>query len=219
MLSRGKKDTYQRTLTATDNIEGKVLPPAKHLRLSFNFPIENADASKVTLLEDSIARQNLTLEKDSLDILSYYVKYPWKAKKKYDIKFAEGTFTALYNTKNKEFNKNFELASKDDYGTLSVKITTPEKDKAYVIEIVNETKAVVNSIPITQDTTVNFSNYKEGKYFIRVVYDTNKNGLWDTGDVSKRAQPEKIYNEPKELSIRANWERNETIVIPKEDTI
>ncbi len=219
MITRGKKDSYQRLLTATDNIEGKVLPPARHFKMTFNFPIESSDISKISLLEDSVARQNFTLEKDSLDLLSYYVKYPWKPKKIYDLKFYEGAFTAIFNTKNKEFSKSFELASKDNYGTLSVKITVPEKDKAYVLEIVNETKAVVNTIPIRQDTTVNFSNYKEGKYFIRVIYDANKNGIWDTGNVSLKAQPEKIYNEPKELSIKANWERNETIEIPKENPI
>ena len=217
MLTRGKKDTYIRTLEATDNIEGKLLPPGRHLKLSFNFPIESSDISKITLLEDSVARQNFTLEKDSTDILSYYVKYPWKQKKIYDLKFQDGAFTGIYNTKNKAFDKSFELASKDEYGTLKVAITTPDKDKAYVLEIVNENKKVVNTIPVSQDTTVSFNNYKEGKYFIRIIYDTNKNGIWDTGNVMLRAQPEKIYNEPKELSIRANWERNETIAIPKEE--
>ena len=65
-------------------------------------------------------------------------------------------------------------------------------------------------------TTVTFKNYKAGKYFLRITYDTNKNGIWDTGNVLKRLQPEKVWNEPKEMSIRANWERNETITIPKE---
>ncbi len=55
-------------------------------------------------------------------------------------------------------------------------------------------------------------------YYVRIVYDTNKNGKWDTGNVRKQQQPEKIYNEPKELSIKANWDRNETITIPKEPT-
>ena len=217
MLTRGKKDTYTRTLTPTYNTEGKLLPPGRHLKLTFNFPIESSDISKITLLEDSVDRQNFTLEKDSTDLLSYYVKYPWKQKNIYDLAFQEGAFTGIFNTKNKAFDKSFELASKDEYGTLKVAITTPDKDKAYVLEIVNENKAVVNTIPVSQDTTVSFNNYKEGKYFIRVIYDTNKNGMWDTGNVTLRAQPEKIYNEPKELSIRANWERNETITIPKEE--
>ncbi|RYE35786.1 MAG: DUF2141 domain-containing protein, partial [Sphingobacteriales bacterium] len=217
MFTRGKKDNYTRILTAKDNIEGRVLPPARHLKLTFNFPIESSDITKISLLEDSVARTNFTLEKDSTDFLTYYIKYPWKAKKSYDIKFQEGAFTAIFNTKNKEFNKTFELANKDDYGTLNVKITVPEKEKAYVLEIVNDKKAVVNTIAIKQDTTVSFSNYKEGEYAIRIIYDTNKNGIWDTGNVSLRANPEKIFNEPKELSIKANWERNEIIAIPKEE--
>ena len=67
----------------------------------------------------------------------------------------------------------------------------------------------VNALVLAKDTTVKFANYRAGKYFLRVIYDTNKNGVWDTGNVKEGLQPEKIYNEPKELSIRANWDRKE----------
>lgn len=215
-FTRGKKETYTRVLNATDNIEGRMLNPNKPLKLSFNFPIESTDITKITLLEDSVERKNFTLVKDSTDFLSYYLKYPWKPKKPYDIKFAAGAFTAIFNAKNKEFSKSFELASKDDYGTLIVKIIPPELNKSYILEVLNEGKSVVNTLVITRDTTVKFANYKAGKYWLRISYDTNKNGKWDTGNVKLGSQPEKIWNEPKELSIRANWERNETVTIPKE---
>lgn len=215
-FTRGKKETYTRVLNITDNIDQRKLNPNKPLKLGFNFPVESADVTKITLLEDSVERKNFTVQKDSIDFLSYYVRYPWKPKKSYDIKFAAGAFTAIFNTKNKEATKIFELASKDDYGTLTVKIVPPEPNKSYILEVVNEGKTVVNTLVITRDTTVRFANYQAGKYWIRISYDTNKNGKWDTGNVSRGLQPEKIWNEPKELSIRANWERNETITIPKE---
>ena len=154
--------------------------------------------------------------KDSTDLLSYYFRYPWRPKKTYDIKFGAGAVTAIFNTKNKEFSKSFQLANKDDYGTLVVKIVPPEPNKSFILDVLNEGKSVVNTLVITRDTTVRFANYKAGKYWIRISYDTNKNGKWDTGSVKLGLQPEKIWNEPKELSIRANWERNETITIPKE---
>lgn len=215
-FTRGKKETYTRNLTESDNLEGKILNPNKTLKMTFNFPIESVDPKKIFLLEDSIAKTEFTITKDSLDFLSYYIKYPWRSKRTYDLKFDAGAFTAIFNTKNKEIKKNFQLGSKDDYGTLMVKIVTPEKNKGYILEVVNEGKNVVNTLIIRQDTSVNFTNYKAGKYFIRVIYDTNKNGIWDTGNVTEKRQPEKIWNEPKELSIRANWERNEVITIPKE---
>ncbi|WEK19326.1 MAG: Ig-like domain-containing protein [Candidatus Pedobacter colombiensis] len=215
-LTRGKKETYTRVLNATDNIDNRLLNPNKPLKLTFNFPIESTDLNKISLLEDSVERKGFTLVKDSADLLYYYFRYPWKPKKTYDIKFDAGAFTAIFNTKNKEFTKTFQLANKDDYGTLVVKIVPPEPNKSYILEVLNENKGVVNTLVITRDTTVRFANYKAGKYWIRITYDTNKNGKWDTGNVKLGLQPEKIWNEPKELSIRANWERNETITIPKE---
>ncbi|RZK80682.1 MAG: hypothetical protein EOO92_07295 [Pedobacter sp.] len=215
-LTRGKKETYTRNLTAVNNLDGTALNPNTPLRLTFNFPIDSVDKSKITFLEDSVAMSNFTITKDSLDFLSYYVRYPWRNKRNYDIKYGAGAFTGIFNTKNKEFGQVFALASKDDYGTLITKIILPEKNKSYILEVLNENSAVVNTIVAKQDTTVSFNNYKAGKYFVRITYDTNKNGVWDTGNVSLRVQPEKIWNEPKEMSIKANWERNEVITVPKE---
>lgn len=215
-ITRGKKETYTRTLSAVDNIENKLLNPNVPLKLSFNFPLESTDLSKISLLEDSVARTGFTLVKDSSDLLSYYLRYPWKQKKTYEVKFEAGAATAIFNTKNKEFIKTFQLASKDDYGTLIVKIVPPEANKSYILEVVDGNKNVANTLVISRDTTVRFSNYKAGKYWLRITYDSNKNGIWDTGNVKLGIQPEKIWNEPKELSIRALWERNETVTIPKE---
>lgn len=215
-FTRGKKETYTRVLTATDNLDNRTLNPNKPLKLSFNFPIESTDLTKISLLEDSVERSGFSLVKDSADLLSYYFRYPWKPKRTYDIKFNNGAFTAIFNTKNKEFTKTFQLANKDDYGTLIVKIVPPEPNKSYILDVLNESKNVVNTLVISRDTTVKFANYRAGKYWLRISYDTNKNGKWDTGSVQLGRQPEKIWNEPKELSIRANWERNETVTIPKE---
>jgi len=215
-LTRGKKETYTRSLTALNNLDNRALPPGRTLKFTFNFPIESFDASKITLLEDSVDTKNFTLTKDSLDQLSYYFRYPWKQKTMYDITFAPGAFTAIFKAQNKEIKTSLELGKKDDYGTLKVKIVPPEKQKSYILEIIDGNKSIVNTIVVKQDTSVTFSNYKGGKYFIRITYDTNKNGVWDTGSVALGLQPEKIWNEPKELSIRPNWERNEVITIPKE---
>jgi len=215
-FNRGKKDTYKRTVVATDNIETNLINPNKPFTLTFGMPIATVDPSKITLMEDSVVKTDFTVVKDSANFLAYHLLYPWRANNIYEIKFGEGSFTGLFDTKNKEFTKKFQLAKKDDYGTLIVKIVVPEPDKQYLLEVTNEAKTIVNSLVVSKDTTVKFANYRAGRYFIRIIYDTNKNGIWDTGNVKLKLQPETIYNEPKELSIRANWDRNETINLPKE---
>ncbi len=37
---------------------------------------------------------------------------------------------------------------------------------------------------------------------------------WDTGSYLEKRQPEKVINFLKEFDIRANWELNETLVMP-----
>ncbi len=218
-ITRGKKDTYQRNLIATANLEGNLLNPNDVLRFTFPSPVTATDPTKIELLEDSVKITNFQFVPDSADFLNYQVRYRWVPKRVYEIRFAPGAITGQFNSKNKEFRKTFELASADDYGTLQVNVTVPEPGKNYVVQVTNEQNAVINQQSVGRDTTLTFRNYKAGKYFLRVVYDTNKNGLWDTGIVAKGLQPERMYNEPKELSIRANWERKEAIVIPNENSI
>jgi hypothetical protein len=215
-FTRGKKDTYTRNIAAGDNIEGGLLNPNKDLQLYFNFPIENIDLAKVTLLEDSIPRKGFTMVKDSLNILGYTFKYPWKKNEKYILTFNDGAITAIFNAKNKELTKSFTLGNADDYGTLVLKVEVPDTTKRYILQIVNEKKDnVVSSNPIANNTTITFSNYRAGTYFARIVYDDNKNGIWDTGNVKAGIQPEKIWFVTGELSIKANWDRSEIIKIPR----
>lgn len=215
-FGRDKKDVYVRNIQITDNIEGGKLNPNSPLKLYLNFPTDKLDLSKVKFLEDSIPRANFKIEKDSTDILVYNLTYPWKKKSNYNISLEEGAFTEMFGAKNKISKKIFTPFSPDDYGTLILNVVVPEPDKTYVLEIVNEKKAVVTSMVITKNISVTFKNYKAGIYFARVVYDENSNGKWNTGNVSKQTQPEKIWYDPQELSIRANWDRTATLTIPKE---
>lgn len=215
-FTRAKKDTYTRNIQAGDNLVGNMLNPFKNLKLNFNFPIENIDINKITLLEDSIPRKGFTITKDSLDILSFNFAYPWKKKEKYILKIAENAVTGFLNSKNKEITKTFELDEADNYSSLYINVTVPDTTKNYILELVNEKKEIiVGSQRILKSSQIVFANYKSGIYYARIVYDDNKNGLWDTGNVAQGIQPEQIWYEPKEFSIRANFERREQIIIPK----
>jgi uncharacterized protein (DUF2141 family) len=218
-LTRGKKDTYTRNLMPADNLEGGQLNPNSRLRLTFPSPVTGIDPSKIELLEDSVAVRGFQLQKDSADFLSYFVNFEWDRGTDYQMKFSAGAVTGMFNSKNKEFTKVFTLASADDYGSLGVTVKLPEQNKSYILQVTNERKETISEHVIKRDTTLNFNNYRAGKYFVRVVYDTNGNGIWDTGRVSLKQLPEQIYNEPQELSIRAGWDRKATIEIPKEPSI
>src|SRR5437879_13020903 len=120
-----------------------------------------------------------------------------------------------YDT-NKKILKIFQLNKADNYGMLNLKINIPDTSKAYVIELLNDQKNVMKRDAIAKSTILTYKNYPVGKYTVRVIYDDNKNGKWDSGNVKKRIQPENIWLYPKEITLRSNWEAEEPIDIQKE---
>lgn len=45
-----------------------------------------------------------------------------------------------------------------------------------------------------------------GKYLLRIIEDSNRNGIWDSGNLTKKYQPEKVILYPKDIIIRDNWD-------------
>lgn len=214
-FTRSKRDTYTRNVTATDNLEGTLLNPNKDLKLYFNLPITQIDINKVLLLEDSIPRKTFTIEKDSTDLLAYNFKYSWKINENYILKFNDNSVTAIFDAKNKEFSKTFRLAKADDYGTVTFNISVPDTTKAYILEVLNEKKdRIVTTQKIVKNSKFALSNYRVGTYNVRIVYDENRNGIWDTGNVKAGTQPEKTWIMPGDFPVRANWDREIALKIP-----
>lgn len=213
-FNRDKKDTYTRVLQQTDNLESSILNPYRPLKLYFNFPIEKIDLTKIKLTEDSIPRTNFTFTKDSANVLAYHFNYPWRKKANYLITFDDGAVTAIFGVKNKPIRKQFRIGSADEYGTFIFKVEVPDTSKNYILEVLNDKKVVVSSEIVTKNRTITYANYKVGSYFTRIVYDENKNGIWDTGSLALGTQPEPIWNNPEERTVRANFVVTLTFAIP-----
>lgn len=213
-LSRNKKDTYVQSLVILDNINNSKIRPGTDLIFKFSSPIKSFQESQISLLEDSIPAKDFQILKDTTSLRSYRIKYPWKLKKQYNIKMTENAFTDIIGTKSKVYNRKFELDTEDNYGSISFNITIPDTTKTYVIQWLNEKKEVIKQNSIYKNTLLNYIRYPTSKYYIRVIYDDNNNGEWDTGNIKKGIQPEKTWNFGKIISLRPNWDLEENITIP-----
>lgn len=218
-LRKGRNESFKRNLGLGYNINvDNKLRPGADLLMTANFPIESFDISKIKLLEDSIPVNNLTILKDLNNPKKLSIKHRWKQATRYELSFADEALTDIYNDKNKEFTKRFLIDKPENYGTLTLKITVPDTSKSYVIEILDAKKVVLQTNVITKNTAVVYKNFFTGKYQIKVTYDTNKNGKGDSGNVRTKAYAEKIWYSDKELTLRPNWEMEEILTIPKEET-
>ena len=58
-----------------------------------------------------------------------------------------------------------------------------------------------------------FNNLDPANYIIRVIFDENGNGKWDTGNYLQKIQPEKVSYYPDVIDVRANWELEQNFII------
>jgi hypothetical protein len=217
-LKKQLKETFTRVFQFKYNISNEKLKPGNDLKIYSNLPIDNIDASQITLKEDSIGlgSSDYTLQKDTGGVKSLTLKYRWRQNAKYELVFAAGAFTDIYGNKNKYSFKRFIVDKPENYSSLTLKVTVPDTSRAYVVELLNEQKVVLQSDPITKNKSVAYKGILTGKYIVRVIYDENRNGKWDSGNVHLKKQPENIWINEKEIVLRPNWEAEEPIVVPKE---
>lgn len=216
---KGRKEAFTRAITLKYNtsVDNK-LKPGTDLQITSSLPIENFDSALITLNEDSANVSNYNLTKDTGDTRKLKINYRWKPNSVYQLIFNENSLTDIYGDKNKKIPYKFQVDKADNYGLLTLKVTVPDTSKAYVVELLNDQKVMVRSDAITKNTSLVYKNYPIGKYRVRVIYDANRNGKWDSGNVKLRRQPENIWLNNKDISLRSNWEAEEPIDIPKEPT-
>lgn len=217
LLRRNKRDTYTRSVSISDNISGIKLKPRTDVAITLSAPISAAQQSLLTILEDSVQVRSFQLVKSVSSTRSYLIKYPWRTGKEYTLKFAENVFTDIYGNKSKVFTRKFSLDTDENYGNIELKVTVPDTASTYIIQWMGEKENIYRENSINKNTTLSYTTYPTGKYRIRVIYDDNKNGIWDTGDVRKNKQPEKIWMFEKIISLRPNWDLEESLTIPPPD--
>lgn len=216
-LRKGRKEVFQRNLALRFGISSTTqLKPGNDLRIYSSLPIETFDPGLITLKEDS-NQVNYTLTKDTGKTdKNFVMKYRWRQKVGYTLIMEAGAFTDIYGDKNKRKVQKFTINQPENYSNLTIKVTVPDTSKMYVVELLNEQNVPLRSDVITKKTTLVYRNYYVGKFTLRVIYDDNRNGKWDSGNIKEGRQPENIWVNDKPFTLRPNWEAEEAVDIPKE---
>jgi len=216
-LRKQRKESFTRTFGFRYGLSVvNELKPGTDLHLYTNLPVESFDPSLVTLKEDSTI-VNYTMTKDTgAASKNFTMKYRWKPKSVYQLTIEDGAFTTIYGDKNKRQYKKFNIGKPENFSNLTLSVSVPDTGKMYVVQLLNEQGIVLRSDVITKKTKLVYTNYYVGKFTIRVVYDDNRNGKWDSGSIKESRQPENIWVNTKIITLRPNWDSEETVDIPKE---
>jgi hypothetical protein len=205
--------------TPTKNIEkklryiltqGTVQDLLTPLTIEFNKPLKKAILTKLLLTDTNynvIKGTTILLDSTSKKIT---LTNQWKEEQFFKLiidkdALADSADLALL----KSDTLKITTKKQSDYGNLVLRFKNLDATKNIVLQFVQNDE-VKQFFAIS---SAEWSNklFPPGEYDLRILYDANKNGKWDTGNYSKKIQPEKVTNLSQKLSIKANWDNERDI--------
>src|SRR3989339_387629 len=184
------------------------------LKIELSAPIARFDTNKIVLysLKDSMGTYcNYVLSEDTGSFKKmetnnryYQLSSKWEEGEQYFLQLYPGAFTDIYGHTNDTIALIFKLQKKDYYGTLVMKmknITSP-----VILQMLDSKETVLDEKFLDNDQDIKYEFLKPSKYKMKIIFDENKNGKWDTGKYFEKRQPEKTIYFSGEINVRSNWD-------------
>jgi len=172
-------------------------------KITANIPFSKFDKEKLTILDkDSV---NVAY-KTTLDTLNnkYSFSFDKTENNKYYVQVLPEAFTDFFDNKNDTLKYTLSTKSFADYGNIRVTLYNAKYPIiAQLTDANGELKAELYS---TKPEPLDFRHLDPSKYFLRVIFDANKNKKYDPGNYLKKLQPERISHFKEAIEVRANWD-------------
>jgi hypothetical protein len=150
---------------------------------------------------------NYNIELDSTK-QSLFIHKKWIEKSFFYLVLQKDCVVDTTNTSlTKSDTLKFSTKNENEYGSVKIRFNNIDTSKHHILLIYKEGK-LFETVKITQPEWIR-KLYYTGEFDLKILIDTNNNGIWDTGNYKQKKQPEVIKPLSKKLSVRANWE-NET---------
>jgi hypothetical protein len=213
-VKQAAKKTEDKRLRFSNNLESGRQDLLSDLIFKSEHPLKTYDTSKIRLTDLKFQTiDNYKIEKDSTD-KQITITHPWKEGARYNLivekDFASDTMgNSIIKTDTLEFNAKKET----DYGSIDLKIENMDTSIHPIIFLTKNAKPFLTQA--LNKSRYRIKLFEPGDYEVKILFDVNNNGKWDTGDYWKKLQPEKVTARKKPISIRGNWDNEITIDLNK----
>jgi uncharacterized protein (DUF2141 family) len=183
----------------------------KKVLLNANFPLVKKNDTLIKIINKDSLAVTFTSEIRPYEN-SLLLKFDHNENETYGITVLPGAITDFLNNTNDTIRANLRTRAYSDYGNLNLNLQNV-RNFPIIIQLTDEKGVVIAEKYSTSESKFRFELVSPGKYLIRVIYDTNENGKWDTGNYLKKIMPEEIIYFPDLMDIRPNWDINETFIL------
>ena len=178
---------------------------------SVSLPIQTIDTSRIQMrYKDTIPLAHSVRLDTALNRI--YFGFEKNPNESYVVELLPGALTDFFGTTNDSLINKLTTGSPADYGELRLSLAG-ELSFPLLVELINDRGDLIQSRTLQTPREIEFPSLDPGNYRIRVVFDSNGNGIWDTGNFLEKIQPERVVYFPAPIEMRANWEDIRTFTI------
>jgi hypothetical protein len=211
--NKPKEKELKTALGLKHNLISAKIRPDRPMIITFAEPLTCYDFSNVVLKTDSTLLKPIIVFDDSIKT-RLLIKYSWKEGATYQLTLNDSAFSGVFGHFNDSTGFKFSAYTEAETSSLKITASLPEPGINYIIQLLGDKEKILDQRVISENTILEFKYLRPGKYRLKVIYDSNKNGRWDTGNYLKKRQPEFVNYHTKEFELRANWTMDEDWVIP-----
>ncbi|MBC7525549.1 MAG: Ig-like domain-containing protein [Flavobacterium sp.] len=198
-LKDQKKDTLSFSTEFTSD-----LPLRDQFAIIGSVPLSKFDVSKMKLVNKDAVDVKFTTSYDESNQKLKFI-FDKEPLEKYVLKVFPKAITDFYGRINDTLNYKFSTSNSSDYGNLRIKLTNVKRFPV-IVELTDKEGKIIASQYSEKETDVSFDLIDPALFTLRLIYDDNKNRVWDTGNYIEQRQAEEVIYYPKEIDVRANWD-------------
>lgn len=186
-----------------DNGKQDLLNPA--LQIKFSTPLDTLNIAGIELL-DTLFKPIKTyiVQLDTTKTICS-ITYPWREAEHFILILQKDVATDTNHIQLARADTiRFATKNESDYGSLRIRFNHLDLARHPVVQLL-QNNTIVESIPITSNEIYR-KLYRPGDYDLRILYDTNQNGVWNAGNFKKHLQPEIVQDLDKKIVLKNNWD-------------
>ncbi|NNK82930.1 MAG: hypothetical protein HKO92_07390, partial [Flavobacteriaceae bacterium] len=168
-----------------------------------NIPFTKIDESKIYFINKDSLDVTYSTKLDSLKN-SYAFKFEKQEQETYKIQLFPGALEDFFGNNNDTLSYTLKTRTKGDYG--DIRLTLQNAIYPVIVQLVDSKDEVKYEQFYQGASPIDFRHISPGKYSLRVIFDSNNNQKYDTGNYLLKRKPERVSYYPNIVEVRAGWD-------------
>src|SRR5690606_9724416 len=172
-------------------------------QLEGSIPFEKLDVSQIKIMDKDSADVAFTTEMDTI-FNRYKFKFEKKESETYRIQMLPNAITDFFGNVNDTLDYTLRTKLFSEYA--NVRVILQNAKYPIIVQLTDDKGEMKYEQFATEPKIFDFTHITTGNYYLKIIFDTNGNKKWDSGNYLKKLQPERISYDLKVIEASANWD-------------